>query len=152
MIAWRLLKTRHLADAFTGEGARSFGGRWNGPGTRVVYCAEHVSLAALEVLAHLEHSAPLGAYSLIRVEFPDDRIERLAPSALPEGWDAFPAPPATRKVGDEWAASGRSLALAVPSALAPGEHNFLLNPAHPDFRRLTRSKPRPFVFDARLQR
>jgi RES domain-containing protein len=150
VIAWRLLKTRHLANAFTGEGARAYGGRWNGPGTRVVYCAEHVSLAVLEVLVHLEHSAPLRAYSLIRVDVPDAGIEWLARETLPATWNAYPAPPATRRIGDAWVASRRSLALAVPSVLVPGEHNFLLNPAHPDFRRVSRKKPRPFLFDARL--
>jgi RES domain-containing protein len=31
--AWRIVKARHTANAFDGEGARVEGGRWNSPGT-----------------------------------------------------------------------------------------------------------------------
>ena len=34
---WRIVKARHADGAFDGEGARSEGGRWNSPGTPVVY-------------------------------------------------------------------------------------------------------------------
>ncbi len=67
--AWRITKATHAPDAFSGEGAWHFGGRWNSPGTRVVYTAEHASLAVLEVLVHLESSLTLPKYSLIQAEF-----------------------------------------------------------------------------------
>jgi len=38
----------------------------------------------------------------------------------------------------------------VPSAVVPGEHNFLLNPRHRDFGRLEIGGPEPFEFDPRL--
>jgi RES domain-containing protein len=50
-VIWRLTPLRHAREAFTGEGAASYGGRWNFPDTPLVYCAESRSLAALEVLA-----------------------------------------------------------------------------------------------------
>ena len=52
--AWRLVKARHAAGAFDGEGARLHGGRWNSRGARVVYVSSSRSLAALELLVHLE--------------------------------------------------------------------------------------------------
>ena len=52
MQAFRIVKRRHAADAFNGEGARIYGGRWNRPGTPVVYAAHTRALAALESLAH----------------------------------------------------------------------------------------------------
>lgn len=51
--AWRLVKQKHAATAFDGDGARLFGGRWNAPGSRVIYTSTTLSLAALEILVHL---------------------------------------------------------------------------------------------------
>ena len=69
--AWRLVKSRHARAAFDGEGARLYGGRWNSPGTRVAYASDSVALAALEVLAHLQSTAVLQAYSLATIRFPE---------------------------------------------------------------------------------
>ena len=44
----------------------------------------------------------------------------------------------------------RSAILALPSAIIPNEPNFLLNPAHPDFKTISIHKPEPFAFDPRL--
>ena len=42
------------------------------------------------------------------------------------------------------------LTLIVPSALAPDESNWLLNPDHPDFKRIRFHPPEPFAYDARF--
>ncbi|MEO6970098.1 MAG: RES family NAD+ phosphorylase, partial [Chthoniobacterales bacterium] len=65
-------------------------------------------------------------------------------------WRTSPPEPANLAIGDEWAKARGSLILAVPSAIIPEEVNFLLNPAHPDFRRVKIPKPVPFHFDPRL--
>ena len=57
---------------------------------------------------------------------------------------------ATMRIGDQWVREARSVVLAVPSAIVPAERNFLLNPAHPDFRKVRQHKPVEFAFDARL--
>ena len=80
---WRITKRKHARNAFTGEGAREFGGRWNNPGTAVVYTAQHQSLAALEMLVHLDSSEFLQKYVLIAVEFDQSLITKVVPSALP---------------------------------------------------------------------
>jgi len=61
-----------------------------------------------------------------------------------------PPPAATRTIGDTWAREKRSAILAVPSVIIPEELNYLLNPAHPDFRKIAIGKPAPFSFDLRL--
>lgn len=71
-------------------------------------------------------------------------------SVIVIGMVAQPLGPAARRIGDEWVAGACSVVLALPSAIIPGEFNFLLNPAHPDFARIRRKKPEAFVFDARL--
>ena len=51
--AWRLVRAERSADAFTGEGARLYGGRWNSPGKAVIYTSEHQATAVLEILVHV---------------------------------------------------------------------------------------------------
>ena len=76
--AYRLCKTRHMAAAFTGEGARLNGGRWNSPGKAVVYTSSSLSLATLEVLVHLEDpDAFKRLFSWVPVEIPEDAVEQL---------------------------------------------------------------------------
>jgi RES domain-containing protein len=61
--AWRITKRKHAKTAFTGEGARLYGGQWNSPGTRVVYAAQSQSLAVLEMLVHLDSAEILKHYN-----------------------------------------------------------------------------------------
>ena len=53
-------------------------------------------------------------------------------------------------IGDEWLRSRASPVLRVPSVIIPGENNFLLDPAHADFAKLSIGKPQDFRFDPRL--
>jgi RES domain-containing protein len=152
LTAWRITKYKHIKSAFTGEGARLFGGRWNRPGTPIIYVAQFQSLAVLEVLVHLDSAAILEKYVLLRVDFDESMIRSLNRSALPSSWRADPPPFQTQTIGDEWAAAGTSVALRVPSTLVPGESNFLLNPQHPDFKKLKIFNPQSFRFDPRLGR
>ena len=76
--AWRITKRKHTRHAFTGEGAREFGGRWNNPGTAIVYTAQSQSLAALEMLVHLDSSDLLEKYVLIGVEFDQSLVRPVA--------------------------------------------------------------------------
>lgn len=54
MNLWRIIDRALVREAFSGQGASEYGGRWNSPGTRVVYCSEHPALAALEKLVHIQ--------------------------------------------------------------------------------------------------
>jgi len=53
---YRLYRKRRREQAFTGEGARLEGARWNLPGIPVVYAAATLGLALLEFLVHLDLS------------------------------------------------------------------------------------------------
>jgi RES domain-containing protein len=148
--AWRLLKTRYLATAWDGTGAKRAGGRWNSVGVPVVYTSASLSLALVEVLVHLP-SGILPAYSAVPVEFEERLVTVLPQRSLPKNWRAEPAPSETRALGDAWAAAKESAVLRVPSVVVPNEFNYLLNPAHPDFTRLKVGKPVAFPFDPRLR-
>jgi RES domain-containing protein len=52
-------------------------------------------------------------------------------------------------IGDDWVNSARSALLALPSVIT-GETNYLINPAHRDFRKITIGPPEPFNLDSRL--
>jgi RES domain-containing protein len=150
MKAWRITKRKHARTAFSGEGARLYGGRWNRPGVPLVYVAESQSLAVLEMLVHLDAPALLEKYVFLEVDFDASLVIDLARSSLPKNWQSDPVPEAIQAIGDRWVLSGDSVVLRVPSVLVPEESNFLLNPRHPDFGNIGISRPHAFRFDPRL--
>ncbi|VGO22495.1 RES family NAD+ phosphorylase [Pontiella sulfatireligans] len=150
--AWRIVKPRRVADAFSGEGARLFGGRWNSIGRPVVYAAESKALAALEILVHIIDDSLMDEYLCIPVRF-DPRLAKLLDlKSLPDDWRKTPPGASTQGLGDAWVADNLSVVLEVPSVLIPGESNYLINPRHPNFGKLQVGAPEPFEFDPRLMR
>lgn len=150
--AWRITKQKHARHAFTGVGAKLYGGRWNSPGKPVVYTAESRALALAEILVHLESAEVLSRYVVIQVEIDESCIAHLDLHDLPKNWRAEPAPKRLQTLGNEWIDSGRSAVLRVPSAIVAGEFNYLLNPVHPDFSRLRLHDFEKFSIDRRLVR
>lgn len=152
LTVWRLVAARHAASAFDGEGARLYGGRWNHPGTAVVYASATLSLAALELLVHLEvEDAPEDRLA-VAAELPAGlEVETVRAEDLPASWRAYPAPEALKDLGTAWVEAGRTAVLEVPSAVIPAEQNYLLNPRHPDLSGISLREPEPFTFDHRLR-
>jgi RES domain-containing protein len=148
--AWRIVKAKYADTAFDGEGARVYGGRWSSAGTRAVYVAQSLSLATLEILIHLQQTAILTDYVFFTVEFPEACLSVLSEVNLPKKWRDFPTPAANQEIGDRWIRSAASLVLRVPSAITVHEANYLINPAHPDFSRLTVSSAMPLDIDPRV--
>jgi RES domain-containing protein len=147
---WRLVAVRYANDAFSGEGARLYGARWNSPGRTVVYLSEHRSLAALELFAHGHPPSREDRYAMIGARWDERFMQTTADAELPEDWRAVPPALSTTALGDQWIGEARSAVLAVPSVVVPAENNYLLNPAHPDFRHVSIGNPEPFTFDPRL--
>ena len=148
--AWRIVRAARANSAFTGEGARVYGGRWNSRGTAVVYVSEHESLAALELFVHMMPMPPTGRYLSFRLGWEDKLTEYFQKKNLPPHWNTEPPTFETMQIGDEWVRRGKSVALAVPSVLSTSEMNFLLNPRHSDFKKIKISEPIEYRFDARL--
>lgn len=147
--AWCIVREDHGCTAFDGEGAWRFGGRWNSRGTRTVYTSATLSLAALETLVHLNPPVAF-KYVAIPIEFDEALLETFATSDLPADWNEEPPPPSTAEIGDRWVKESRSAVLELLSVIIPAEPNYLLNPAHTDFKRIRIGKPAPFSFDPRL--
>ena len=116
----------------------------------MVYTGGSLSLAALELLVHLESFQILKDYVCIPVGFDDSLVRRLDRAQLPADWREDPAPPSTKDIGDSWVASLGSAVFAVPSVIVPEDDNFLLNPAHPGFKSLDIGQPQTFGYDPRL--
>jgi len=149
-MVWRIVPESRVADAFSGEGARLFGGRWNSKGQRAVYTSGSRALAALEILVHLSAATAGRRYRIIGLDIPEDMIETLTPKRLPSDWMSPMIPLSTRRIGDEWLRSRAKVALRVPSAVIPEESNYLLNPAHDNLARHRPSADTVFTFDPRL--
>ena len=148
-ILWRLVTPRFARTAFSGEGARLYGGRWNRKGVPMVYTAGSLSLAVLEMLVQDE---PLRArYRTIAATLPANlKIETVTPAQLPANWRTAAARKHLQAIGSEWISRASSAVLAVPSAVIPTETNYLLNPLHPAFARISIGKPQELVTDLRL--
>ena len=147
--AWRIVKEEYAANAFDGQGAWLYGGRWNSQGTRVVYTSETQSLATLESLVHLNPSVTF-KYMAIPIEFDTKLMETVAVADLPVDWTEEPPPPSTKRIGDQWVTKASSVVLKIPSVIVQSESNYLLNPAHSDFKKINIGKPKLFAIDPRL--
>lgn len=149
---WRIVQFQHVNSAFDGEGARLYGGRWNHSGVPMVYAADSKPLALLELLVHVESHLLLETYACIPAEFDDSIVRILGASHLPPHWNRYPAPMATKDLGTLWAQKLESAVLQVPSSLVPEQRNYLLNPKHPDFVKITIGRPESLRIDPRLKK
>ena len=149
---WRICRRRFAAEAATGEGARLGGGRWNSRGVRVVYPSTSLALAAVETFVNLAPNLQPKDFVSIEGEISEElEIRRLDTKELPARWYKT-RDESLRRFGDEWIRAGETVALLVPSAAIRGEWNVLLNPAHPDFGKISFQTRRPFEFDVRMLR
>lgn len=149
MVVWRLTLKQHAAA--DGEGARRYGGRWNKPGTPVVYTSGTLSLAALEYLVHVDSDILPDGLVSISATIPDRlKIETIDASRLPGEWRDKIIPPSVQQLGTDWATNAKSAVLKVPSVIIEHEWNYVLNPRHPEFSQITWQAAAKFSFDSRF--
>jgi len=105
----------------------------------------------LEYFVHFDLDNAPADLVLVTAEIPDDvSRERIVAQDLPSFWRKSPAPAELARIGDEFARRAKHCILIVPSALAPNENNWTLNPQHPGFRRIVLSEPEPLRYDPRM--
>ena len=149
MRVWRIASAAHAA--FDGEGARRYGSRWTLKGRPVVFASATLSLAALEAFVHTDPD--LQPIDLVAIAVDIDArvgIDTIEVADLPDDWRSYPAAPGLAAIGEAWLRTARTAVLSIPSAVIPHERNFILNPAHKEFARLTARRGEPFSFDARM--
>ena len=124
LTAWRVVTERYADSAFSGEGARLYGGRWNPKGVALVYTAHTQSLALLEMLVQ---DSPLRArYVLIPARIPDILIERVDAAKLPADWRELSARAELQQIGAMWARKRTSavhLRYSLFDVTGPGERD-----------------------------
>jgi RES domain-containing protein len=140
MTIYRLHRGARGAADFAG--AMLAGGRWNSIGTPMLYTAEHLSLACLEVLVHVDKTQIPRDYVWSKADL-DAVVEGIRIPALTDIT-------ACQEFGGSWIHRANQLALRVPSAVIPEEFNVLLNPTCAGYQNVVWSDPRPFGFDRRL--
>ena len=152
MQIWRICRAKYAGEAFSGLGARRFGGRWNSPGVPMVYSSSSLALAAIELFVHLEPNLQPDDLVSIAATLPaGEPAQRLEPGQLPPAWWSDDFRP-LRAIGDNWIHDKSSLAVEVPSAALRMEWNVLVNPLHPRVAEIKVEEPQPFNFDARMFR
>ncbi len=149
MKLYRFGKQPYIQDT-SGQGGLYHNGRWHHKGTQILYTAEHLSLAKLEMLAN-SPILPVNYFALT-LEVPNSAsAKHLEAADLPTDWPSLPYPPELAAIGEEWIREGKHWLLRVPSAHSPAEYNYLLNPLHPEHISLRVLSLEPHPFDKRLK-
>lgn len=149
---FRLARAEFKNSMWSGEGGLHVDGRWHMPGKRIVYTAQSLSLAQLEVLDHIADRRQIPSLAHAVAGIPDTvKIATVDHSALPADWRRFaPYSAVTQHLGMAWLSEMSSAVFKVPSAVSETEWNFLLNPVHADFRLLNLGVSKDFSMDSRL--
>lgn len=135
-------------DPLDGHGAALYPGRWNRQGVPMVYTSQSPELAMLELLTKVT-PATFGVRMAVEIELPTQaKLEDAEPRVLESLLRGVEED--LRELGSAWAISGRSLALAVPSAVMPLSRNYLINPTHPHAKALRIVRQVPVSVDPRL--
>ena len=151
MFIYRLSLTQYAKD-LSGEGAWRFGGRWNKAGTNCVYTAENRALTVLESLVHDTINTMPKGLSIMTLHVPDDKDLLLIPNKLPESWNRTEVSEETQQFGSALLEKAEYLIIRVPSVIAPQEYNYLVNPGHPDIKKVSIADISDFSFDTRLKK
>jgi RES domain-containing protein len=154
MRVYRIERKKYLETTLLGIGAaKTEGYRWNSPNTYLVYTAESRALATLEVFVHLDLSEDLPTDRMyVEIEIPEEvEIMEIPIASLPPNWDARPPILETQIIGDDFVSGNQAAVLKVPSAIVPSEFNYLLNPNHPDSKKIKVISVKHVVFDERMR-
>ncbi|WP_026452451.1 RES family NAD+ phosphorylase [Aequorivita capsosiphonis] len=154
MRVYRIEREKYLETTLKGFGAAlTEGYRWNSLNTYLVYTAESRALATLEVSVHLDLSEdlPLDRY-YVEVDIPDEvDILELRTEDLPDNWNIKPPSLETQYIGDDFVKDNEAAVLKVPSSIVPPEYNYLINPNHPEARKITVVSIKQLTFDDRFK-
>ena len=150
MIVFRLQNSKYRM-VLSGKGASLIGARWNSKGTEIIYTAHGRCLAMAEVVVHLSLAMLPKGFKMMEITIPDDvKIFELDLKKLPIGWNVFPEIVDTQIIGDDFIKESKYAVMKVPSAVVKGDFNYLINPFHPDFIKITITSMEDFPFDKRI--
>jgi RES domain-containing protein len=147
MTVYRIAKEEYS----TALKASGYAARWNNKGSFVIYTAESRSLACLENLVHRSGEGNDSLYKVMVIEVPDNlEIDVINVKKLKPGWQKIENYTYCRNMAADWLSAGDMAILKVPSVLVKNEFNFILNPNHPDFKKIKLTGAEDFIFDPRF--
>jgi RES domain-containing protein len=150
MTVYRFSKEQFRLD-LSGKGAELYGGRWNSRGVSMLYTSQSRALAFAEIAIHLPIGIVPGNYFLVAIDIPDQMtVVKYNVLDLPSDWRSNPHSNTTQQIGDKFILEANSLVLQVPSAVVPGDYNFLMNPKHSEIRKVQIINVESFEFDSRF--
>lgn len=145
MLLYRIAKKAFIED-ISGYGANLYGGRWNEKGYNTLYTSSSLALCMCETLVHCDKSIIPSNMHFAEMEFPDELI--------PSDFTTIKEDEEASLVGTAWLKSKASVAIKVPSVILPAQYNrdynIILNPEHPDYKRLEIKTVVECPFDLRL--
>ena len=150
MIVFRLIQEKYSPD-WEGKGAEIIGRRWNSQGIPMIYTSESRALCTAEIAVHLHLGISPASYLLLTIDIPGEvLVLEVEADSLPVNWRRFPSHQITKNLGDQFIAENHYAVMKVPSAVIPGDFNFLINPHHSDFGKIKVVKSEPYEFDERF--
>jgi len=148
MLVYRIV----LAKYAHGLIASGRAARWNPNEVKMIYTASSRSLACLENVVHRNYIGLSENFKVLTIDCLDTiQIAAIRPAELPENWTDFGQMHITQQIGEKWIRQNESAILQVPSSIVEAEVNYLLNPAHSDFKKIRIIANQTFTFDKRLR-
>ena len=133
MLVYRITHKR-LSKKLYASGAK---GRWNGEGKKVIYCAESIALAFLENMVRRQGVGFNNDFKIMIIEISDHlKITTINVADLKDGWRDFKDYSICQPLGDKWYDEAKTPILKVPSAVLPESCNYVINTAHPDYKKI----------------
>ena len=117
----------------------------------MIYSAQSRALACLENLVHRSGEGNNALYKVMLIEVPDSlKVEELDIKKLKKDWYSSNNYPYCQAIGNKWLQDANTLILKVPSVVIKQEFNYLLNPTHPDFKKVKLIGTEDFNFEERF--
>lgn len=110
-------------------------------------------MALLEISVHLDLSEdlPTDRY-FIELDIPENiSIQEVSIQNLPDNWDSKPPIITTQFIGDDFVLENKTAVLKVPGSIVPQEYNYLINPNHPDAKKIKVLSKTLLKFDSRFK-
>jgi RES domain-containing protein len=150
MIVYRLCRKEYVSD-LSGRGAEINGGRWNSKGFATLYTSSSRALCAIEIVVHVPAGIIPKDYFMVSIFIPDSEVvETISLEKLPDSWNNNPISGSSQSIGNKFLNEQKAMVLKVPSAIIKDEWNYIVNPIHPNFKKVKIIAIEPFAFDTRL--
>ena len=148
MLVYRIVDKKYSDNLFVS----GMEGRWNSKGHKVLYCAESVALAFLENMIRRKGNGFNDDFKIMIVDVPEKAgITYIKVGDLEGGWRSSENYSKCQKIGDKWYRDFKNLLLKVPSAVIPESFNYVINAAHPEYKKVRLIEIRNLIPDERIE-